>query len=124
MKDTGASAWCRTPMEDPNIDNSGSHGALNLGPGTLNLSEKEATVDWIRPMDVSSDRTMTLVPERGYKALITFTYADSPSDTESRIRGTTSTAKSLDWVLAAPPEAPPLPEIAESDDKYAIITGE
>ena len=51
--------FCPLMKGSSNIDRSGQTGIVN-GAGTLDLANKLASIEWTRPFDVSSDRTLTL----------------------------------------------------------------
>ena len=54
-----------------NIDRSGQTGIVN-GAGTLDLANKQASIEWTRPFDVSSDKTLTLEANKTTRIWLTW----------------------------------------------------
>ena len=80
--------FCQKKITDNVFDNSGLSG-IELGKSTIDYDNKELTLKWTRPFDVSADGSLTLDTDTTYYIWMTWVIADD-HDTLTRFRwGTT-----------------------------------
>ena len=63
--------FCPLIKGDSNIDRSGTNGIVN-GQGSLDNTNMKASISWTRPLDVSGDKTLTLIGNTTNKIWLTW----------------------------------------------------
>jgi hypothetical protein len=64
------------------MDNTGENGILN-GDATIDFKNKKLEINWVKPLDITSNTLMTLYPGSSYKMSLLLNVADNRNKDQS-----------------------------------------